>query len=262
MSVAAGSTIGRAGQEQETVPRGTRRTAQLRCLVVGAASGIGQATVDRLSRSGNVVIRADLPSACWPGKNGRHPRLSVNIADSQSVQDAVQQAASLLGGVDVVVNTAGILGKVQPSSEETVEEFERLVRVNLTGAFALSQAVLPLMVENGYGRLIHFSSTAGKEGVPLMAGYSASKAGITGLVKALAKEYATTGVTVNAIAPGKIDTPFISGKAPTPEDLQRIPMGRLGTPAEAAALVEYIASPEASYTTGFVFDLSGGRAVY
>lgn len=260
--MAAGNAIDRAGQDQETAPLSTRRTAQLRCLVVGAASGIGQATADRLSRSGNVVIRADLPSSRWPGKDGRHPQLSVDIADSQSVQDAVHQAASLLGGVDIVVNTAGILGKVQPSSEETIEEFERLVRVNLIGAFALSQAVLPIMVENGYGRLIHFSSTAGKEGVPLMAGYSASKAGITGLVKALAKEYATTGVTVNAIAPGKIDTPLISGKAPTPEDLQRIPMGRLGTPEEAAALVEFIASPEASYTTGFVFDLSGGRAVY
>jgi NAD(P)-dependent dehydrogenase (short-subunit alcohol dehydrogenase family) len=260
--VAAGSIIGRADKEQESAALSTHQITQLRCLVVGAASGIGQATADRLSRNGNIVIRADLPSAHWPGKDSRHPQLSVDIADSQSVQDAVQQAASLLGGLDVVVNTAGILGKVQPSSEETLEEFERLVRVNLTGAFALSKAVLPLMVENGYGRLIHFSSTAGKEGVPLMAGYSASKAGITGLVKALAREYATTGVTVNAIAPGKIDTPLISGKAPTPEDLQRIPMGRLGTPAEAAALVEYIASPEASYTTGFVFDLSGGRAVY
>jgi NAD(P)-dependent dehydrogenase (short-subunit alcohol dehydrogenase family) len=260
--MATGSTIGRAGQDPETASLSTQRTAQLRCLVVGAASGIGQAAADRLSRNGNVVIRADLPFSRWPGKDGPHPQLSVDIAESESVQDAVQQAASLLGGLDVVVNTAGILGKVQPSSEETIEEFERLVRVNLTGAFALSKAVLPLMVENGYGRLIHFSSTAGKEGVPLMAGYSASKAGITGLVKALAKEYATTGVTVNAIAPGKIDTPFISGKAPTLEDLQRIPMGRLGTPAEAAALVEFIASPEASYTTGFVFDLSGGRAVY
>ncbi|WGM20474.1 SDR family oxidoreductase [Paenarthrobacter sp. OM7] len=260
--MAAGSTIGLAGQEQESVPFDTHRTAQLRCLVVGAASGIGQATADRLSRNGNAVIRADLPSAQWPGKEGRHPQLSVDIAESPSVHAAVQQAASLLGGLDVVVNTAGILGKVQPSSEETIEEFERLVRINLTGAFALSKAVLPLMVGNGYGRLIHFSSTAGKEGVPSMAGYSASKAGIIGLVKALAKEYATTGVTVNAIAPGKIDTPFISGKAPTPQDLQRIPMGRLGTPAEAAALVDYIASPEASYTTGFVFDLSGGRAVY
>jgi 3-oxoacyl-[acyl-carrier protein] reductase len=257
--VTAGSIIGSAGQEQENTVPTTHQTAPLRCLVVGAASGIGQAVADRLSRNGNAVIRADLPAAHWPGTDDQ---LAVDITDQGSVHDAVDQAASLLGGLDVVVNTAGILGKVQPSSEETIEEFDRLLRINLTGAFALSKAVLPLMVDNSYGRLIHFSSTAGKEGVPLMAGYSASKAGITGLVKALAKEYATTGVTVNAIAPGKIDTPLISSRTPTPEDLQRIPMGRLGTPEEAAALVEYIASPEASYTTGFVFDLSGGRAVY
>lgn len=240
----------------------TRQASNLRCLVVGAASGIGQATAARLSRNGNRVVSADLPSATWPGPDSGQSRLAIDIADPRSVRDAVEQTASLLGGLDVVVNTAGILGKVQPSSEETLDEFARLVSINLTGAFALSQAVLPHLAKDGFGRLIHFSSTAGKEGVPWMTGYSASKAGITGLVKALAKEYATTGVTINAIAPGKIDTPLISGKPPTEADLQRIPMGRLGTAEEAAALIEYIASPEASYTTGFVFDLSGGRAVY
>lgn len=252
----------RAGQEPESASDAAGRTSVLRCLVVGAASGIGQATTDRLGRHGNRVVTADLPSAHWPNSHSPQPQLSVDIGDSHSVREAVEQAASRLGGLDVVINTAGILGKVQPSSQETLEEFDRLIRVNLTGAFALSKAVLPLMARNGFGRLIHFSSTAGKEGVPGMAGYSASKAGVTGLVKALAKEYATTGVTINAIAPGKIDTPLIGGKPPTAEDLQRIPMGRLGTAEEAAALVEYIASPEASYTTGFVFDLSGGRAVY
>ncbi|MCP1412362.1 3-oxoacyl-[acyl-carrier protein] reductase [Paenarthrobacter sp. A20] len=186
----------------------------------------------------------------------------MDITDNQSVQAVVAEVVARLGGLDVVVNTAGILGKIQPSSEESVEEFDLLLRVNLTGAFALSKAVLPVMAENGFGRLIHFSSTAGKEGVPGMTGYSASKAGITGLVKALAKEYAAAGITINAIAPGKIDTPLLNGEAPTAEDLQKIPMRRLGTAEEAAALVEFIASREASYTTGFVFDLSGGRAVY
>ncbi|MGY3317325.1 SDR family NAD(P)-dependent oxidoreductase [Arthrobacter sp. TE12232] len=233
-----------------------------RCFVVGAASGMGQATAELLARKGNRVVSADLATANWPSHESRYPQLSIDISDGRSVKDAVKHATSLLGGMDVVVNTAGILGKIQPSAEETLDEFDKLIRVNLTGAFALSQAVLPQMAANGFGRLIHFSSTAGKEGVPGMTGYSASKAGITGLVKALAKEYATTGVTINAIAPGKIATPLISGKPPTAEDLQRIPMRRLGTPEEAAALVEYIASPEASYTTGFVFDLSGGRAVY
>ncbi len=216
----------------------------------------------RLGSNGHRVIGADLPSSRWPVSGSTYSQLDMDITNNQSVQATVAEAVSLLGGLDVVINTAGILGKIQPSSEETVEEFEMLLRVNLTGAFALSKAVLPVMAENGFGRLIHFSSTAGKEGVPGMTGYSASKAGITGLVKALAKEYAAAGITINAIAPGKIDTPLLNGKAPTAEDLQKIPMRRLGTAEEAAALVEFIASPGASYTTGFVFDLSGGRAVY
>lgn len=234
----------------------------LRCLVVGAASGIGQATAARLSMNGHRVVSADLPSPQWPAPDARGPQLGIDITDKRSVQDVVAQSVSLLGGLDAVINTAGILGKVQPSSEESVEEFDRLLRVNLTGAFILSTAVLPLLAANGFGRLIHFSSTAGKEGVPWMTGYSASKAGITGLVKSLAKEYATTGVTINAVAPGKIDTPLIGDKPPTAEDLARIPMRRLGTAEEAAALVEFIASRDSSYTTGFVYDLSGGRAVY
>ncbi|MCD4852909.1 SDR family oxidoreductase [Arthrobacter sp. AK01] len=234
----------------------------LRCLIVGAASGIGEATARRLGSNGHRVIGADLPSSRWPVSGSTYSQLDMDITDNQSVQAVVAEVVARLGGLDVVVNTAGILGKIQPSSEESVEEFDLLLRVNLTGAFALSKAVLPVMAENGFGRLIHFSSTAGKEGVPGMTGYSASKAGITGLVKALAKEYAAAGITINAIAPGKIDTPLLNGEAPTAEDLQKIPMRRLGTAEEAAALVEFIASREASYTTGFVFDLSGGRAVY
>ncbi|MEO3933494.1 SDR family oxidoreductase [Micrococcaceae bacterium Sec7.4] len=143
----------------------------------------------------------------------------------------------------------------------TVAESRCLV---LTGAFIVSQAVLPRMAETGYGRLLHISSTAGKEGVINMPAYSASKAGILGLVKSLAKEFALSGVTVNALAPGNVITPLFDE---VPAELQaaqaaRIPMGRFGTPAEAASLIEFIISPAASYTTGFVFDLSGGRATY
>ncbi|WP_026556896.1 SDR family NAD(P)-dependent oxidoreductase [Arthrobacter sp. 35W] len=246
-----------------STPNGTALTMSgLGCLVVGAASGIGQATAQLLSTKVGRVVGADLPSATWPNAAAQYPQLPIDISDPGSVHEAVEKAISLVGRLDVVINTAGILGKIQPSSEETLEEFERLVRINLVGAFSLSQAVLPVMAANGFGRLVHFSSTAGKEGVAGMTGYSASKAGITGLVKALAKEYATSGVTVNAIAPGKIDTPLVSALPPTEADLQRIPMHRLGTAEEAAALVEYIISPAASYTTGFIYDLSGGRATY
>lgn len=243
------------------IPTGPRSLGDMRCLVVGAASGIGRATFDLLTGSAAHVIAADRPGVRWPG--GRDDSwVPIDVTDEASVRSAVAQAASAAGGLDAVVNTAGVLGAVQPSAAETTEDFEDLLRINLVGAYTLSRAVLPAMAASGFGRLVHFSSTAGKEGVPGMTGYSASKAGVAGMVKALAREYAATGVTVNAIAPGKIHTPLISTHPPTPADLARIPIGRLGTVQEAAALIEYIISPAASYTTGFVFDLSGGRATY
>jgi 2-dehydro-3-deoxy-L-rhamnonate dehydrogenase (NAD+) len=234
--------------------------AGLRCLVIGAASGIGRATVGRLKERVRGLVAADRPDAHWDAAD-RH-RVRIDVTDAGSVASAVDQAVVIMGGLDVVVNTAGILGAVHPLVEESVEEFQRLIAVNLTGAFLVSKTVLPIMADAGFGRLVHFSSTAGKEGVAGMTGYSASKAGVMGLVTALAREYAGRGVTVNAIAPGKIATPLIAGHPASDADLARIPMGRLGTPEEAAALVAYVISPEASYPTGFVYDLSGGRATW
>jgi 3-oxoacyl-[acyl-carrier protein] reductase len=247
-----------------TAPEPLGRTmADLRCLVIGAASGIGAATAARLHGRVGSVIGADLAQPNGTRFDAHFPTVTIDVADPQSVQHAVRETLALTGGgLDVVVNTAGILGRIQPSTEESVADFERLLRINLVGAFLVSTAVLPMMAAQRFGRLVHFSSTAGKEGVAGMTGYSASKAGVIGLVKALAKEYAATGVTVNAIAPGKISTPLISAQPPTRKDLQRIPMGRIGTVEEAASLVEYVISPVASYTTGFVYDLSGGRANY
>ncbi len=247
-----------------TAPGPTSRSmADLRCLVIGAASGIGAAAAARLHGRVGVVIGADLAQPDAAGFDAPYPTVSIDVADPQSVQDAVSETLALTGGgLDVVVNTAGILGRIQPSQDESVADFERLLRINLVGAFLVSTAVLPVMAAQRFGRLVHFSSTAGKEGVAGMTGYSASKAGVIGLVKALAKEYAASGVTVNAIAPGKVQTPLIGAQPPTSEDLQRIPMGRVGTVEEAASLVEYVVSPDASYTTGFVYDLSGGRASY
>lgn len=234
-----------------------------RCLVVGAASGIGRATASCLRASGAAVVGADLPSATWPGEAGTSS-LAMDVTDPKSVAAAVSAATEDMGGLDAVVNCAGILGPVSPAADMSVEDFERIIRINLTGAFIVSRAVLPRMAEAGYGRLLHISSTAGKEGVANMAAYSASKAGILGLVKSLAKEFALSGVTVNALAPGNVVTPLF---AEVPQEQQaaqaaKIPMGRFGTPAEAASLIQFIISPAASYTTGFVFDLSGGRAAY
>lgn len=237
--------------------------AESRCLVIGAASGIGRAAAARLRASGAAVVGADLPSAHWPVESAGST-LAMDVTDPVSVAAAVSAAGQQMGGLDAVVNCAGILGPVASALTVSVEDFERIVKINLTGAFIVSQAVLPRMAEAGYGRLLHISSTAGKEGVINMPAYSASKAGILGLVKSLAKEFALSGVTVNALAPGNVITPLFDE---VPAELQaaqaaRIPMGRFGTPAEAASLIEFIISPAASYTTGFVFDLSGGRATY
>lgn len=236
--------------------------AESRCLVIGAASGIGLATTERFRASGAVVIGADLPSARWPGEDPAS--LPMDVTDPESVRAAVASAVQAMGGLDAVVNCAGILGPVASALGTTVEEFERILTVNLTGAFIVSQAVLPAMAAAGYGRLLHLSSTAGKEGVINMPAYSASKAGILGLVKSLAREFALSGVTVNALAPGNVMTPLFQEVPAEQQAAQaaKIPMGRFGTPAEAAALIEFIVSPAASYTTGVVFDLSGGRATY
>ena len=188
----------------------------------------------------------------------------MDVTDPGSVRAAVSSALQTMGGLDAVVNCAGILGPVASALTTPVEDFDRILKINLTGAFIVSQAVLPAMAEAGYGRLLHISSTAGKEGVINMPAYSASKAGILGLVKSLAKEFALSGVTVNALAPGNVMTPLFQEVPAEQQAAQaaKIPMGRFGTPAEAAALIEFIVSPAASYTTGFVFDLSGGRATY
>lgn len=234
--------------------------SSFRCLVIGAGSGIGKATFDALREDGHLAVGADLVSDEWVPDDVH--RLGIDVADEDSVNAAVTTAEEITGGLEAVVNTAGILGHVGPSAEESVAGFERNLQVNLLGAFLVSRAVLPAMAERGYGRLVHFSSTAGKEGVAGMAAYSASKAGVLGLVKSLAREYAAKGVTVNAIAPGRIDTPFTGSIPPSPETLANIPIGRYGTPAEAASLVRWVISPAASYSTGTVYDLSGGRATY
>lgn len=237
--------------------------ADSRCLIIGAASGIGLASAGRLRASGASVVGADLPTAHWPEELAASS-LAIDVTDPVSVAAAVTVATDMLGGLDAVVNCAGVLGPVASVLSLAVEDFERILRINLTGAFIVSQAVLPLMARAGYGRLLHISSTAGKEGVINMAGYSASKAGIMGLVKSLAKEFALSGITVNALAPGNVLTPLFEEVPAEQKAAQaaKIPMGRFGTPDEAASLIEFIISPAASYTTGFVFDLSGGRATY
>ncbi|QTO37943.1 SDR family oxidoreductase [Tessaracoccus sp. MC1865] len=230
-------------------------------VVTGAARGVGKAIADRLEHRGAHVLRGDM-SAVTDDSGGTV--VEVDVTDPASVRQLFQSASDQFGRVDAVINCAGILGPVAPSEDYPLEHFDRVVGVNLRGAFIVSQVAIPLLLAGHAPRLVHIASIAGKEGNPQMAAYSASKAGVIGLVKALAKEYAATGLLVNALAPASIETPMIAEMSEARRNVQRslVPMGRFGTTDDAANVLEFMASEECSFTTGFVFDLSGGRADY
>ena len=240
------------------------RTLTRTAIVVGASSGMGAAITRRLVADGLTVAALDLASAAWPEDFPAVHTAAIDVTDPDGVAAAIDGAAAHLGGLDVVVNCAGILGPVAPALETSHETFQRIVNLNLGGAFAVTRAALGHLVPRGFGRIVHIASIAGKEGNPQMAAYSASKAGVIGMIKAIGKEYAASGVTVNAIAPASIETPLILGMSPERREAQKslIPMGRFGTAEEIAGIVSFIASDDSSFTTGFVFDASGGRADY
>jgi 2-dehydro-3-deoxy-L-rhamnonate dehydrogenase (NAD+) len=235
-------------------------------VISGGASGIGQAIARRITNEGGQAVVFDLdPQGLEKARQEGMTSISVDVGNEESVKAGITQVIELFGRVDIVVNSAGIVG---PTSTRIVdyrsEDFGRVLQVNLFGSFYMVRHSLPPMLARGYGRILLLSSMAGKDGNPGMVGYSTSKAGVIGLVKAVGKEYAESGITINAIAPAVIRTPM--NERTSPEQLQylteRIPMKRLGTVEEAAGLACWIVSEEASFTTGFVFDLSGGRATY
>ena len=209
-----------------------------------------EATVGELAESG---LRADSEI--------------VDIADEEAVAAAIEAvvARSANGRLDVVVNCAAIVGPTStPITKVSLEEFERTSRINLVGTFVMTKQAITTMQLNDYGRVLNFASIAGKEGNAGMSPYSSTKAGVIGLVKSAGKEFAESGITVNAIAPAVILTPMVEGVDPAQVKYMtdKIPMRRCGTLEEVAALSCWIVSPEASFCTGFTFDLSGGRAVY
>jgi NAD(P)-dependent dehydrogenase (short-subunit alcohol dehydrogenase family) len=227
----------------------TGRTA----IVTGGAQGIGAAIVRRLEQSGAKVRVWDLDAA---------PR--VDVADPASVDSAVQRSLAELGKIDVLVNNAGIAGRNTPTVDYPVEEWERVLRVNLTSQFLCCRAVAPHMVKAGYGRIVNIASVAGKEGNPNAVAYSASKAGVISLTKSLGKELAQTGVLVNCITPAAAKTAIFDQMTQAHIDYMRskIPMGRFVEVDEIAALACWLASEDCSFSTAGVFDISGGRATY
>jgi 3-oxoacyl-[acyl-carrier protein] reductase len=222
-------------------------------VVTGGATGIGAAIVKRLRESGAKVVVWDL--------NGS---LKVDVADPASVEAAVKRTLAELGRIDVLVNNAGIAGANAATVDYPVEEWERVLRVNLTSQFLCCRAVAPPMVKAGYGRIVNIASVAGKEGNPNAVAYSASKAGVIALTKSLGKELAQTGVLVNCVTPAAAKTAIFEQM--TEQHIQfmlsKIPMGRFVNVDEIAALVCWLASEDCSFSTGAVFDISGGRATY
>ena len=229
-------------------------------VVTGASSGIGFATAERLGREGARVASFDLRTGAPDGVLA----VSCDVSDSGQIAASLDRVAAELGPVDILVCSAGIPGRSLSTVEVSDEEWRRVLDVNATGVFFCNRAVLPGMVERGYGRIVNLSSIAGKEGNPMAAAYSASKAAVIALTKAIAKDVAETGVVVNCVAPAVIDTPILDGISHEHLEymLERIPMGRIGRPDEVAALVCWLASEECTFSTGATFDASGGRAFY
>ena len=225
-------------------------------LVTGAAGGIGAAAARRLLAEGATVFALDLRPEAPEGVTS----IAGDVSDSADVARAVAQAEP----VDVLVCCAGVPGRSLRTVEVDDEEWRRVMAINADGVFFCNRAVIPGMVERGYGRIVNVASIAGKEGNPMAAAYSASKAAVIGLTKAIGKDLARTGVAVNCIAPAVIETPILEGITQEHIDymVERIPMGRMGSADEVAALICWLASEECSFSTGATYDISGGRAVF
>jgi 3-oxoacyl-[acyl-carrier protein] reductase len=229
-------------------------------LVTGAASGIGAAVATRLLAEGARVAALDLTGEAPDAVLG----VAGDVSSSADVEAGVARVAAELGSPDILVCAAGIPGRSLPTVDVDDAEWRRVMSINADGVFFCNRAVIPAMVERGYGRIVNVASIAGKEGNPMAAAYSASKAAVIALTKAIGKDIAQTGVVVNCIAPAVIETPILEGLSDEHVGymVERIPMGRVGTPDEVAALVCWLASEECSFSTGATYDISGGRAVY
>ncbi|MBI4165330.1 MAG: SDR family oxidoreductase [Acidobacteria bacterium] len=240
-------------------------------IVTGAGQGIGEAIALRLARAGANIAVVDLnleyaqKSAARVRETGRKSlavRCDVSkSADVNAMRDAV---LAEFGRIDILVNNAGIAGKNVPMIEIDEAEWDHIITVDLKSVYLCCRAVLPHMIERGYGKIVNVASIAGKEGNPGLVPYSTAKAGVIGLTKALAKEVVTKGVYVNAVAPAVIETPIL--KTLTEQQISymtsRIPMGRVGKPEEVAAVIHFLVSDDSSFVTAQCYDVSGGRATY
>jgi NAD(P)-dependent dehydrogenase (short-subunit alcohol dehydrogenase family) len=240
-------------------------------IVTGGARGIGISTATLLAQRGYVAVIADIDAAVaneaardLSAAGHRATAVQVDVGDRRSVEAMIQSVIETHGHIDVLINNAGIAGNAAPITEVTDDDWEMMLRVDLTSVFLCCRAVMPHMLSRQKGAIVNVASIAGKEGNPKMVPYSSAKAGVIGLTKALAKEVATAGIRVNAVAPAVIETAILKTLTPAQVDYMksRIPMGRFGLPEEAAHVIAFLASPDSSFVTGQCYDVSGGRATY
>ena len=240
-----------------------------RCAVVtGGAQGFGRAITERFVASGAKVAIWDHDQP-FAEKTAREIgsgviAIKLDVSDLAAVETARDATLKAFGKIDILVNNAGIAGINKTVWETDLDEWRKVLRINLDGPFICCKAIVPTMLQQSYGRIINIASIAGKEGNPNAAAYSASKAGVIALTKSLGKELANTNVRVNCVTPAAVRTPLFAQMTQEHIDfmLSKIPMGRFLEVGEAAAMVAWLASEECSFTTGSVFDLSGGRATY
>jgi NAD(P)-dependent dehydrogenase (short-subunit alcohol dehydrogenase family) len=237
-------------------------------VVTGGASGIGLAAAKRIAAEGGKVMIWDVDAGrigtakaqVGPGTFG----IVVDVTDPAAVETAAKTSEQHLGHIDILICSAGIAGRNAPVIDYPIDEWKRIFDINVHGLFYANRFIAALMKKRGYGRIVNLASIAGKEGNPTASAYSASKAAVIGFTKALGKELARTGVTVNVVAPATVETPILKQVAQAHIDymLSKIPMGRFGKVEEVTSLIAWLASEECSFATGAVFDASGGRATY
>jgi 3-oxoacyl-[acyl-carrier protein] reductase len=242
---------------------------QQRALITGGASGIGLSIARKISSLGAQVILFDRdPAALEKARatiGGNTSTAAGDVTDLAAVEKIVADLTADGGAIDILVNSAGITGITNTKSHEVdAADVQRVFQVNFFGSYYTARAVIPGMLRQGYGRILHIASVAGKEGNAGMMAYSASKAAVIGMTKSQGKELAESGITVNAIAPAVIRTPMVDSLPPAQVTYMtdKIPMKRCGSLEEIAEMAAFIVSPQTSFTTGFTFDLTGGRATY